>query len=82
MPSQKDKIPWPGDGCIIRAAAYWNGLSKDKSGSDAIDYWAQDKSQEEIDAMVKHAGSLGFTTGFFGTFPLWSRFWASLFGNE
>jgi len=79
MPSQKEKIPWCGDIQIVKAAAYVNGLSSDKSGIDAINHWAQDKSQEEIDAMVKHAGSLGFATGFFGTLPLWQKFWRWFF---
>ncbi len=85
MPNQQQRpgtTEWPGDWVFYSSWAYHNGLTSDSRGSDAIDHWAQDKSQEDIDAMLKRAESLGFLTGFFGTLPLWSRFWSWLLGNK
>lgn len=66
------KIPWPGDWAIVKAAAYANGVSKDKSGIDSINHWATTATQEEVDQMLRHAEAMGWLTGFGVGLPVFS----------
>lgn len=92
MPNQQEKIPWPGDGSIVKAGLYQAGLSRDRSGVEEIDAWATTATPEELDWLLGPMGpdgkrkektgyaySLGYVSGL-ATFPLWRKFWAWLFG--
>ena len=92
MPNKQVKRPWPGDGCIVRAGMCKMGLSSDRSGIDAIDWWAETATPEELDWLLgpmgadgeRHCGyaeSLGHGCGL-ATFPLWLKFFDWLFGNK
>jgi hypothetical protein len=75
------KVPWCGDWAIFKAGAYMNGLSKDKSGVDAINYWATTATQQEIDDMHRRAKSMGWLTGFTIGVPVFGAIFRKLFGN-
>ena len=94
MSNQQNKIPFPGNGAIVKAGLYQMGLSTDRSGVDAIDHWGTTATEEEKDWLLGPMGpdgerqeekgyaySLGFVAGL-GTVPLWSRFWRWFFGNK
>ena len=95
MPNQQQKkIPFPGNWAIVKASAYVNGLSFDRSGIQAIDAWATTATPQELDWLLGPIGpdgkrqdekgyaySLGFLSGL-ATAPLWARFWSWLFGNN
>jgi len=92
MPSQqKKKIDYPGDHCIVSAWAYKAGLSRDRSGLDALNAWGNTATPEELDWLLGPVGpngerqedkgyaySLGVVAGL-ATMPLWARFWRWLF---
>jgi hypothetical protein len=92
MPSQQKKIPFPGDGAIVKAGLYQMGLSRDRSGIEQIDSWATTATPQELDWLLGPVGadgkrqdkkgyaySLGFVVGL-GTMPLWAKFWSWFFG--
>ena len=87
-----EKIPWPGDGAIVRAGAFVAGWTSDRSGVDAIDAWASTATPDELDHVFGPIGpdgkrqykkgrcyKLGHLHGLM-TYPIWERFWAWLFG--
>ena len=67
----KKKVPWPGDWAIHSAGAYCMGLSKDRSGVEAINKWGTTATPEEKEQNLKRCESYGFLEGMgFGWFSV------------
>jgi hypothetical protein len=84
MPNKQkqEKRPWCGDWAFYSTWAYHHGLSNDSSGSDAINYWAETATPEEIEFQRKRCYSYGWLIGYAGGYAAMDRLWKWFFGSN
>ena len=84
MPNQQkqEKRPFPGDWVFYQNYLYQQGLSSDSSGADAIDYWAETATPEEIEFQRKRSYSHGWILGYALGYAAVDRLWKLFFGDD
>ena len=79
---KQERREWPGDWVFYSTWAYHHGLSRDSSGNDAINYWAETATPEEIEFQGKRAYSYGWFVGYALGYAAVDRLWKLFFGND
>ena len=84
MPNQQkqEEVPFPGDWVFFKNFAYHQGWTKDSSGNDALNAWAETATKEEYEYQKKRCYSYGWFIGYALGYAAVDRLWKLFFGDD